>query len=87
MVGLHLLAKVKNKRYDLESSAYLAGMSMMASNPMTLFNTGFQMSFMAILSIAVVMPVVKRFYSGVFLSGAAVQAGLLPYTAYMFNYV
>ena len=33
------------------------------------------------------MPVVKRFYSGVFLSGAAVQAGLLPYTAYMFNYV
>lgn len=87
MVGLHLLAKVKNKRYDLESSAYLAGLSMMASNPMTLFNTGFQMSFMAILSIAVVMPVVKRFYSGVFLSGAAVQAGLLPYTAYMFNYV
>ena len=54
---------------------------------MTLFNTGFQMSFMAILSIAVVMPVVKRFYSGVFLSGGSGPGRAAPYTAYMFNYV
>lgn len=87
MVGLHLLAKVRHKRYDLESSACFAGLVMLALNPMTLFNTGFQMSFMAILSMAVVMPAVKRVYSGIFLSGAAVQIGLLPYTAYMFNYV
>ena len=87
MVGLHLLARLLRKRYDLESAVYLAALILLAYNPLTLFNTGFQMSFMAMISLALVMPVVRRFYSGVLLSGLSVQLGLLPYTAYMFNYV
>lgn len=87
MVGLHLLAKVLNRRYDLESATYLAALVLMMENPMTLFNTGFQMSFMAMLSMAVVIPAAEKLYRGVLLSGISVQIGLLPYTAYMFNYI
>ena len=87
MIGLHLLSGIVHKRYDLESSVYFAALLLMIYNPMTLFNTGFQMSFMAMVSLALVMPAVKRVYSGILLSGISVQIGLMPYTAYTFNYV
>ena len=87
MVGLHLVANITNRRYDLASAAFAAALAMLVKNPMYLFNTGFQMSFLAVLSIAVILPFVKRLYSGIFMSGIAVQMGLAPYTAYTFNYV
>lgn len=87
MVGLHLLAKVTGKRYDMNSAAFAAALAMLVKNPMYLFNTGFQMSFLAVLTMALMISVIKRFYSGIFLSSLAVQIGLMPYTAYMFNYV
>jgi len=87
MISLHLFSKVKNKRYDLSSAAFFSALVMMLMNPMCLFNTGFQMSYLAVLTISLMIPVIKRFYSGVFLGSAAAQLGLMPYTAYMFNYI
>ena len=87
MVELHGLAKVLNMRYDLSSAAFLAVMLILMKNPMMIFNAGFQMSFIAVFSMAAVIPFIKRVHDGVFTAGLAVQAGLLPYTMYTFNYL
>ena len=87
MVAVHIIAGITNRKYDLASAAFLASLIMLAKEPMYLFNTGFQMSFLAVLSMAILIPVIKYFYGGIFLSGAAIQLGLMPYTAYTFNYI
>ena len=56
-------------------------------NPMQLFHTGLQMSFLAVLTLSAAAPFFRKFYQGIFLSSGVVQLGLLPYTAYVFNYV
>ena len=87
MVAVHIIAGITNRKYDLASAAFLASLIILAKEPMYLFNTGFQMSFLAVLSMAILIPVIKYFYGGIFLSGAAIQLGLMPYTAYTFNYI
>ena len=86
MVELHALSKLLHRRYDLSSAAFLAVVFILYENPMMIFNAGFQMSFIAVLSMAAVIPYIKRVYDGMFTAGIAVQAGLLPYTMYSFNY-
>jgi len=87
MIGLHVFADITGRRYDLSSAAFFTALFMMIINPMQVFNAGFQMSFIAVLTLSLLIPVVKRLYSGIFLGSIAVQAGLLPYTAYTFNYL
>ena len=45
------------------------------------------MSFLAVLTLSSAAPFFRKFYQGIFLSSGVVQLGLLPYTAYVFNYV
>ncbi len=87
MVWLHTFAKMTNKRYDMCSAAFFVALLMMIHNPMTVFNTGFQMSFMAVLTLSLMLPLIKKFYQGAFLGSIAVQVGLLPYMIYTFNYI
>lgn len=87
MVWLHIFAKLTNRRYDMASAAFFTALLMLADNPMHLFNTGFQMSFLAILTLSLIMPIIKQFYSGMFMASIAVQLGLMPYTIYIFNYI
>lgn len=86
MIGFHIFASINHKRYDLCSAALIAALMMLLKNPMYLYNTGFQMSFIAIFSIVLIMPVVNRAYKGILLGGIAIQAGIAPYVAYNFNY-
>lgn len=86
MTELHLISKLIKYRYDLGSAAFLICMIMLMINPMQLFNVGFQMSFIAVLTLTVVLPYINKFYSGVFAAGTAVQTGLVPYIMYVFNY-
>lgn len=86
MVEMHLAAKLMDRRYDLSSAAFLVYMLMLLKNPMQIFNAGLQMSFIAVLTLSLLLPYIKSFYSGMFAAGIAVQAGLLPYTMQVFNY-
>lgn len=86
MTELHLVSRLLKCRYDLGSAAFLICMIMLVINPMQLFNVGFQMSFIAVLTLTAILPYINRFYSGVFAAGTAVQAGLVPYIMYVFNY-
>lgn len=85
MIGLHIFASITNRRYDVSSAAMAIMFCMVLKNPMVLFNTGFQMSFIAILTLALMIPMVKKIYNGMFLGSIAIQLGLAPYTAYTFN--
>lgn len=87
MVLLHIIAGMTGRRYDLINAAFLVFLAVILRNPFMLFNTGFQMSLLAVLTIALFLPYIKRFYSGVFLASLAVQAGLGPFIIYQFNYI
>ena len=87
MIVLHLYAKVRHLRYDLGSASFVVLLLILLNNPMQLFHTGLQMSFLAVLTLSAAAPFFRRFYQGIFLSSGVVQLGLLPYTAYVFNYV
>lgn len=86
MVSLHALASVSAKRYDLSSAAFFVLTVMLVKNPFQMFNAGFQMSFLAVLTLSLMMPFIKRVYGGIFAASLAVQAGIAPYIAYNFNY-
>ena len=71
----------------MASAAFFTAISMLVVNPMHLFNTGFQMSFLAVLTLSLMIPIIKKKYSGIFMASMAIQLGLLPYTIYVFNYI
>ena len=54
MFGLKLLGEVLGRNYDYLTSISLAGMMLLMSNPFAIYNAGFQMSFVAIISIVIV---------------------------------
>ena len=87
MVLLHITAGIRCRRYDLANAAFLVFTAVILHNPYMVFNSGFQMSFLAVLSLTLVLPYLKRFYSGIFLASAAVQIGLGPFMLYSFNYM
>lgn len=87
MVLMHILAGIRGWRYDLSNAALAVGLFVILQNPYMMFNTGFQMSFLAVLTLVLVLPYLKRVYSGVFLASLAVQIGLGPYILYHFNYL
>ncbi|MDO4834308.1 MAG: DNA internalization-related competence protein ComEC/Rec2 [Bacillota bacterium] len=87
MVLLHSFAFLTGRRYDLSNAAFLVAVAAMIRNPFMLFNAGFQMSFLAVLTMALVLPFLRHVYSGVFLSGLAIQIGLGPFILYNFNYL
>lgn len=87
MVLLHILAGIRGWRYDLSNAAFAVGLIIILQNPYMLFNTGFQMSFLAVLTLVLVLPYIKRVYAGIFLASLAVQIGLGPYILYQFNYL
>lgn len=87
MVWIHIFAELTNRRYDMASAAFFTALLMLLHNPMHIFNVGFQMSFLAVLTLSLILPIIKRFYSGIFVASFAVQLGLTPYTIYVFNYI
>lgn len=87
MVLLSCIAKMNNRKYDLSSSAFAVIILMVLINPFTVYNTGFQMSFLAVISMALIMPYVRRVHEGALTGSTAVQLGLTPFVIYNFNYL
>ena len=88
MILIHMLGKRLYCRYDLLSSASLAFILLLVLNPNSLFNPGFQLSFLAISSLALFLPVLEKLFRSSLVSMIlALPLGLSPFTAYLFNYV
>ena len=54
MFGLKMFSEVLGRSYDYITSISLAGILLLIGNPFVLWNSGFQMSFTAIISIVIV---------------------------------
>ena len=87
MIGIHLSAGILHRRYDLLSAAGAVFLLMLAGQPFRLFNTGFQLSFLAVASLGVILPYVQNIYKGAFLTTVSIQLGMVPYTAFVFNFI
>lgn len=87
MIIIYAASGLLRRRYDLLSAAAAAFTAILAAEPYQLFHIGFQLSFLAIASLGVILPFISGFYKGVFLTSAAIQVGMVPYTAFVFNYI
>ncbi|MDD6190081.1 MAG: DNA internalization-related competence protein ComEC/Rec2 [Firmicutes bacterium] len=85
MVIMHMFAGLSGRRYDLGSSAFAVAAASMLVNPWIVYNISFQMSFLAVLTMAVLLPYIKMTFKGVLAAGIAVQLGLGPFMVYTFN--
>lgn len=56
MFGLRLLGEVLGRTYDSLSAVSTAGLVVLLENPFAIFNSGFQLSFMAIFAIVIIWP-------------------------------
>ena len=91
MIGLHIVTKRFHFRYDLLSATLFTGGAILLFNPMMLLNAGFQLSYIALLSMSFIIPFLKRRLPfkvlKPFLPLIAIQIGLIPIIAFHFNYL
>jgi len=86
MIALHIFSKIMCRRYDMLCAGAFIAFIMMLVNPLVIFDMGFQLSFLAIFTIAIVIPVVSRIFDSFLTMTLTIQACLAPVTAYLFNY-
>lgn len=86
MIFIHIIADMLHRRYDMLSAACLCIIINMVKNPFVLFDTGFQLSYTAVIAIAILGSAAKLMPYGGALSFLSVQLGTVPLTAYIFNY-
>lgn len=87
LVLLSLGAERLRRRYDLTTALSVAALFAVCRNPWVIFGAGFQMSFLAVLSLSFLAPVLERHMGETAAVVLSVQTGLIPYIAYTFNYV
>ena len=91
MIILMELGDHIDRRYDLLTSLGFVSMLSLMANPYYLYSASFLMSYIAILSIGTIGPVLEEKFSKhlseTIRMSLSVQLGLIPYTAYAFNTV
>ena len=87
MIGLRILADVLDLRYDPLTSLSTVALLLIVRNPYIIFSTGFQMSFLAILSICFLVPIMPKYIPDFIVASIAVNIGLALFQMYQFNYI
>ena len=87
MIALHILSKLLCMRYDMLCAGAGIALAMMIINPLVLFDVGFELSFLAIFILAITLHAAVRIHKSGITAIVALQLGMAPVTAYMFNYV
>ncbi len=62
MIGIKTAAEYWDRRYDMVTAMSGVALILILRNPYVIFNTGFQMSFMAALSISFFLPHISKKY-------------------------
>lgn len=90
MMTIYLLSGLFGKTYDMLSGTALSAFIILLQNPMQLLSAGFQLSYGAVLGIAILGPVFSKLYpkansflKGFFVSISA-HVGTLPFVLYYF---
>lgn len=87
MILLHVTAQALDLRYDMATGLSTVALFLILQNPYVIFSAGFQMSFLAIVSICFLVPLISRKIPDSMTAALAVNLGLLFYQMYQFNYV
>lgn len=87
MITVHAYGDLKNRRYDMLCTACTCMLITIAANPYIIFNTGFRLSYTAVISICVCGRFLSRFIRGSLLSMLSVQIGMAASTMQAFNYI
>ena len=85
MILLKSYAEFYDRQYDLLTAASLMSLMIIINNPYAIFNPGFQMSFLAVSSIAFVVPHIPKKIPDFIAIIFAVNIGMMPYQAFQFN--
>ncbi len=64
MLMVLLFATLAGKTYDMISAAALSALLILLQNPFQLISTGFLLSFLAVIGIAVLLPILKQLFPG-----------------------
>ena len=92
MIYLKIAGDLLNRRYDLISAACITASLFIVLNPMVIYSTGFILSFSAVLSLGVIGGGLERMIRSenpvwtLFRPIIAIQLGMAPLTAWIFNY-
>ncbi len=98
MAAILIIAFLYNRSTNIFNSLALAALIILLFRPSDIFTPGFQLSFSAVLSIAVLYPILReeinrfnitnKYFKGVLLFGAvslSAQIGTMPFTFYYFG--
>lgn len=113
MIIIFIIGKLMQERYDLTTCTAFSAFVLLLYNPYNLLNLGFQLSYIAVFILAVILPWLSKFTGRLLaekkedLSAGskiqkkekmltkavrmmvpliAIQIGMIPITAYIFNY-
>ncbi len=87
MIAMNVLAFELDLRYDLLTAMSAVGLLLIAFNPYVILGTSFQMSFLAIASLAFIRPVLPKKLPDGMRTTLAVNIGILGYQMFNFNYI
>lgn len=85
LIMMKILADRFDLRFDLTTALSFISFIILINNPYALFNTSFQLSFLAVLSIIFFCPVTTELFGDIIGIPLGVQIGILPYTIFCFN--
>ena len=85
MIIMKIIAMCLDRRYDQLTAASIMALLFITNNHNVIFNTGFQMSFLAVMSIAFILPHISSKIPDYLAVVMAVNLGLAPYQMYQFN--
>lgn len=85
MITIRTVAELCDRRYDTVTAMSAVAMVLIVRNPYVIFNAGFQMSFLAALSISFFMPHISKKVPDFAAVTLAAGAGLTPYQMFCFN--
>lgn len=85
LVAFITAADLTERRYDLLTALSAAALILMIREPSVVYGAGFQMSFLAVASMAFLGPFLERRMPAAAAGVLSVQLGMIPYTAYVFN--
>ncbi|MBO4901261.1 MAG: DNA internalization-related competence protein ComEC/Rec2 [Lachnospiraceae bacterium] len=95
MFALGIVANLKHRTYDLLSAAAFSSIVAAILDPLSIYEAGFQLSFMAVCSIGVLMPLAeeilgnlasRKIVAGILVS-LSIQAGTLPVVSWHYYQV
>ncbi|HHW31553.1 MAG TPA: DNA internalization-related competence protein ComEC/Rec2 [Clostridiaceae bacterium] len=94
MASIVLICQIALREYDIYTSISIAAIILLIYNPFTLFNVGFQLSFIATISLVMLNKNIRDILECKYIPNMIInplsmiisaQIGVLPITAYYFN--